>query len=90
MIGLIGLAMVIGGIWLVSLGGSFYYLLCGAGIIATSVLLLLRRREALWLYAFIIVAPPAWAIAEIGFDWWPLVPHGDIIFPIGVSYACRS
>jgi quinoprotein glucose dehydrogenase len=86
-IGLIGLAILIGGIWLVSLGGSFYYLLCGVGIIATSVLLFLRRREALWLYAFIIVATVIWAIAEIGFDWWPMVPRGDVIFLIGI-YLC--
>jgi quinoprotein glucose dehydrogenase len=25
----------------------------------------------------------AWAVAEIGFDWWPLVPRGDIIFLLG-------
>jgi quinoprotein glucose dehydrogenase len=35
-IGLIGLYLVIGGIWLISLGGSLYYLLCGAAIIATA------------------------------------------------------
>ncbi|HMI19776.1 MAG TPA: PQQ-binding-like beta-propeller repeat protein, partial [Sphingomonas sp.] len=86
-IGLIGVYLVFGGIWLIALGGSLYYLLCGAAIIATSVLLFLRRRAALLLYALVIVATLIWAIAEIGFDWWQLVPRGDIIFLIGV-YLC--
>jgi quinoprotein glucose dehydrogenase len=83
-IGLTGLYLLIGGIWLILLGGSFYYLLGGAAIVATSILLFLRRREALWLYAFTIVAIIIWAVAEIGFDWWQLVPRGDIIFLIGI------
>ena len=86
-IGLIGVYLVIGGIWLIAVGGSLYYLLCGAAIVATSVLLFLRRRAALWLYALVIVATLVWAIAEIGFDWWQLVPRGDIIFLIG-AYLC--
>src|SRR6185369_8733588 len=86
-IGLIGLIVFLGGAWLISLGGSFYYLLCGAGIIATSALLFNRDRRALWLYAFIILATVIWAIAEIGFDWWQLAPRGDVIFLIGL-YLC--
>ena len=35
-IALIGLALVVGGIKLISLGGSFYYLLCGAATAASS------------------------------------------------------
>jgi len=86
-IGLIGLMVAIGGIWLISLGGSFYYLLCGGAIVATAALLFLRKREALWLYAAVILATVIWAIAEIGFDWWQLAPRGDIIFLIGL-YLC--
>jgi quinoprotein glucose dehydrogenase len=83
-IGLIGLATLAGGLVLSALGGSWYYLLAGAAIVTTSVLLLRRRREALVLYAAVIVATLVWAIAEIGFDWWQLVPRGDLIFLIGL------
>jgi quinoprotein glucose dehydrogenase len=83
-IGLIGLYLVIGGIWLIAVGGSFYYLVGGGAIVGTSILLFLRKREALWLYAFTILAIIIWAVAEIGFDWWQLVPRGDIIFLIGI------
>jgi quinoprotein glucose dehydrogenase len=86
-IALIGLYLVIGGGWLISLGGSWYYLICGGAIMATTVLLFRRRRSALMLYALVIVATIIWAIAEIGFDWWQLVPRGDIIFLIGL-YLC--
>jgi quinoprotein glucose dehydrogenase len=83
-IGLIGLCLLLGGVWLISLGGSWYYLLCGAAILATTILLFRRRREALLVYAVVIIGTIIWAIYEIGFDWWPLVPRGDIIFLIGI------
>src|SRR3546814_6914816 len=41
---LIGLALAIGGIWLIALGGSWYYALAGIGLVLTGVLLALRRR----------------------------------------------
>jgi len=83
-IALIGLYLVIGGIWLIAVGGSPFYVLGGAAIVATSVLLFLRKRAALLLYAATIIGVIIWAIAEIGFDWWQLVPRGDIIFIIGI------
>lgn len=86
-IGLIGLYLVIGGIWLIAVGGSVFYLIGGAAIVATSVLLFLRKRAALKLYAITIIGVVIWAVGEIGFDWWQLVPRGDIIFLIGV-YLC--
>ena len=36
---LIGLALLIGGIWLAVLGGSIYYLLAGLGLVASGYLL---------------------------------------------------
>lgn len=83
-IGLIGLLLLLGGVWLICLGGSWYYLIAGGAIIATSTLLFRRDRRALWLYAIVIIGTIIWAVGEIGFDWWPLVPRGDIIFLIGL------
>jgi quinoprotein glucose dehydrogenase len=86
-IGLIGLIVFLGGAWLITLGGSWYYLLCGAAIAATAALLFLRKPQALIVYAGVIVVTIVWAVAEIGFDWWQLVPRGDIIFLVGL-YLC--
>jgi hypothetical protein len=42
---LVGAILAIGGVWLIALGGSWYYLLVGAGVAVTGVLLFMRRIE---------------------------------------------
>lgn len=76
---LIGLALGAGGIWLVTLGGSWYYAVAGLALLVTAVLLWRRRGSALWLYALLVIGTLAWAIWEIGFDWWQLGPRGGVI-----------
>lgn len=81
---LIGLALFGFGSQLVMLGGSFYYLLSGLAFLATAVLLFNRNRAALHVYAVFIVATLAWAVWEVGFDWWQLGPRGGVIILIGL------
>ncbi|HVI88880.1 MAG TPA: glucose/quinate/shikimate family membrane-bound PQQ-dependent dehydrogenase [Dongiaceae bacterium] len=81
---LIGAALAAGGIWLVRLGGSMAYVAIGLGILVSGLLLLWRRAVALWLYALVLVGTIIWAVAEIGFDWWPLAARGDIVFLLGL------
>ena len=81
---LLGTILAGGGLWLVTLGGSAYYLLGGLGILVTGALLVAGRRSALWVYVAVLVGTLIWAISEIGFDWWPLAARGDIIFPLGL------
>ena len=73
--GIIGLVLAGGGAWLASLGGSWYYLIAGVGLIATAGLLAARRAEALWLYAIVLLGTVIWALAEVGFDGWGLEPR---------------
>jgi quinoprotein glucose dehydrogenase len=82
--GLIGLALACGGAWLAALGGSAYYIIAGLGILITGGLLIAGRRSALWVYAAVLIGTLIWAVAEIGFDWWPLAARGDVIFPLGL------
>ncbi|TRA98294.1 MULTISPECIES: glucose/quinate/shikimate family membrane-bound PQQ-dependent dehydrogenase [Rhizobium/Agrobacterium group] len=81
---LIGLALFGFGSQLVMLGGSFYYVLSGLAFLLTAILLFQRNRAALHVYAVFIVATLAWAVWEVGFDWWQLGPRGGIIILIGV------
>ncbi|MGC4392988.1 glucose/quinate/shikimate family membrane-bound PQQ-dependent dehydrogenase [Agrobacterium sp. M50-1] len=81
---LIGLALFGFGSQLVMLGGSFYYVLSGLAFLLTAVLLFKRNRAALHVYAVFIVATLAWAIWEVGFDWWQLGPRGGIVILIGL------
>jgi quinoprotein glucose dehydrogenase len=83
-VGLVGLVMGGGGALLVLLGGSPYYLATGLAMLATAGLLWRGRAVALWLYALILVGTLAWAVWEVGFDFWALVPRGDIITPLGI------
>ncbi|WFU12296.1 glucose/quinate/shikimate family membrane-bound PQQ-dependent dehydrogenase (plasmid) [Rhizobium sp. CB3090] len=84
LLAIIGLFLGGGGLWLVLLGGSFFYLFAGIMFIATAILLLTRKAAALWLYAFLVIVALLWAIWEVGFDWWQLGPRGGIIILIGL------
>ncbi|MGY0556984.1 membrane-bound PQQ-dependent dehydrogenase, glucose/quinate/shikimate family [Lysobacter sp. A421] len=81
---LIGLALLGGGGWLVLLGGSWYYLLAGLGFALVGVLLCMRRRMALILYALLLLATLVWALWESGLDWWPLASRLGVPFLLGV------
>ncbi|MBX4891923.1 glucose/quinate/shikimate family membrane-bound PQQ-dependent dehydrogenase [Rhizobium bangladeshense] len=81
---IIGLALGGGGLWLVTLGGSVFYLFAGLMFLVTAGLLLMRKAAALWVYAVLVVAALAWAVWEVGFDWWQLGPRGGVIILLGL------
>ncbi|RDL52504.1 Quinoprotein glucose dehydrogenase [Ensifer sp. M14] len=81
---LIGLALGGGGIELLMLGGSPYYLIAGIGFLLTAILLFKRKAAAIWLYALVILGSLAWAVWEVGFDWWQLGPRGGLIVLLGL------
>jgi quinoprotein glucose dehydrogenase len=74
-LGLIGLALTAGGIWLVSLGGSPYYLIAGIALLASGALIGLRNVMGVWLYTLLFVGTVIWAFWESGSDIWALVPR---------------
>jgi len=80
----IGVVLAAGGIQLIWLGGSFYYLLAGIGFLVVAFLLFARRQSALWVYALLIISSLGWAIWEVGFDWWQLGPRGGVIILLGL------
>ncbi|NEK14463.1 glucose/quinate/shikimate family membrane-bound PQQ-dependent dehydrogenase [Rhizobium leguminosarum] len=81
---IVGLTLGGGGLWLVTLGGSVFYLFAGLMFLITAGLLLMRKAVALWVYAVLVVAALAWAIWEVGFDWWQLGPRGGMIILLGL------
>jgi glucose dehydrogenase len=72
---LAGLPLLWGGIRLVSLGGSPYYVIAGALLIVTAVLAWRRHACALWLYATLLLGTIIWSLAEVGLDCWALMPR---------------
>jgi quinoprotein glucose dehydrogenase len=80
----IGVALGAGGLWLIALGGSWYYLVAGLLMAATAVMLYLRRRPALMIYAVVVIGTLLWSLAEVGLDWWQLAPRGGVIILLGL------
>ena len=84
LIGLAGLGLVVAGGWLIALGGSWYYLLAGLGLIATALLLPRGGGRGLMVYALVVAATLAWALWEVGLAWWPMAARGDLFFLLGL------
>ncbi|WP_054006864.1 hypothetical protein [Cypionkella psychrotolerans] len=85
-----GIILVLGGGWLLTLGGSPYYVLAGIGFLATGVLLIRKRHAALAVYALTLCGTLVWAVWEIGFDWWQLAPRGGVPVLLGLLLLVPS
>lgn len=72
---LLGLVLGIGGIELLKLGGSAYYVIAGIGLLASGALVIARRRIAFWIYAALLLVTLLWSLFEVGLDGWALVPR---------------
>lgn len=84
LLAVLGLVLALGGVWLAALGGSWYYLLAGLGLVLAGALLIARRSAALWVYAALVAGSLAWAVWEVGFQWWELAPRGGLIVLLGL------
>jgi quinoprotein glucose dehydrogenase len=80
----VGVLLAAGGLWLLILGGSTYYLFAGIVFLLTAFLLHRRQNFALGLFGLLTLISLAWAIWEVGFDWWQLGPRGGLIIILGL------
>lgn len=72
---LFGLPIAAGGLWLMTLGGSWYYFPAGLGLLVTAYFLFRREVAAVWIYLATFLATLVWALWEAGFDGWAQVPR---------------
>jgi quinoprotein glucose dehydrogenase len=72
---LFGAVLFAGGVWLIVLGGSWYYGLAGLGLVITGGLLNRGNIMAVWLYLIIWAATIVWAWLESGSDLWAQIPR---------------
>lgn len=89
---LVGLALLIGGIQLVTLGGSWYYLIAGVASVVSGVLLVRGKPLGALLYLVVVIATAIWALAEVGTAFWGLVPRLAPVLVLGLfaALALRS
>jgi len=81
---LTALYLLAGGIWLIALGGSVYYVLAGVALGGVAWLLYRRRAGGLALYALLLVGTAAWSVWESGPDFWALAPRSGVLVIFGV------
>ncbi|EIK96135.1 Pyrrolo-quinoline quinone [Pseudomonas sp. M47T1] len=67
--------------YLASVGGSWYFVLAGVGMLVSSVLLFKQRLLGAWLFTAVMVASIIWALADAGLNFWPQISR---LFALGV------
>ncbi|TDI61695.1 MAG: membrane-bound PQQ-dependent dehydrogenase, glucose/quinate/shikimate family [Alphaproteobacteria bacterium] len=75
LLSVLGLIMAGGGLWLVLLGGSYYYLAAGIALVASGVFLWRGQMRGAYLYGLVLAATVLWALWEVGLDGWGLMPR---------------
>ncbi|MBZ9797270.1 membrane-bound PQQ-dependent dehydrogenase, glucose/quinate/shikimate family [Mesorhizobium sp. ES1-4] len=75
LLAILGLLIGAGGAWLITLGGSWYYLPAGVALLVAGILLLSGNAAGVWLYVVTWIATLAWAYWEVGMDGWGLMPR---------------
>jgi quinoprotein glucose dehydrogenase len=83
-LGFIGIILTAGGGWLVSLGGSFYYLIAGVLLGMAGFFFMRGRSLGLYIYAGAFAFTVVWAFWEAGLNGWALTPRlvGPLILMI--------
>lgn len=75
LLALLGLVLGAGGVWLALLGGSWYYILAGIGLVVSGLLLVRQSLAGVSAYLVTWVGTLIWAFWEVGTDWWAQVPR---------------
>ncbi|HHD7473794.1 TPA: membrane-bound PQQ-dependent dehydrogenase, glucose/quinate/shikimate family [Klebsiella oxytoca] len=71
----LGIVLAAGGLWLITLGGSWFYLLAGLLMAGAGYGMVKRRSWALTLALVLLVFSAIWSVWEVGFDFWQSVPR---------------
>ncbi|MCB2076648.1 MAG: membrane-bound PQQ-dependent dehydrogenase, glucose/quinate/shikimate family [Novosphingobium sp.] len=87
----IGLALAWGGVRLIGLGGSFYYLPAGLAALASGALVLTGRwRLGAAVYLVLFLVTLVWALIEAGLNGWALMPRVLSPFILGLPFVIAA
>lgn len=68
-----GLFFVIGGIKLITLGGSWYFTIAGIALVLSAIQIFRAKSSGAALFALTFLGTVVWAVWEVGFEFWPLI-----------------
>jgi quinoprotein glucose dehydrogenase len=86
-LGVFGLYMVVGGAWLIGLGGNWYYAIAGLLSIGSAVGLARRRPAATVWFGVLFALTLLWTIWESGLDYWGWVPRFALILIFAFAFS---
>src|SRR5262249_23650474 len=81
---LIGIALAFGGVRLVTLGGSFYYVVAAATLLVSATLIWRGNKKGAWLYGALFIGTVIWSLVEVGFDAWALASRLAMFAVLGL------
>ncbi|MCB2079391.1 MAG: PQQ-binding-like beta-propeller repeat protein [Novosphingobium sp.] len=71
----VAVALIAGGVQLLGLGGSAYYLIAGLAVGASALAILRRSSLAPVIFGAMLLGTLAWSLWEAGLDGWALAPR---------------
>lgn len=74
-LGLMGLGMTVLGAWLLTLGGTPYYVMAGVMLMMAALLMAMGRAGGIVFFGALMAFSLVWALYEVGLDGWALVPR---------------
>ncbi|MDO5898461.1 membrane-bound PQQ-dependent dehydrogenase, glucose/quinate/shikimate family [Agrobacterium sp. Azo12] len=81
---LLGAAILYYGARLAIIGGSFFYVVMGIGLLIAGIQIARQRQNGLGIYALTLAASFIWTLYEVGLDKWQWIPRGALIIFIGL------
>lgn len=84
LLALIGAVLLVGGVKLLLLGGSFYYVLAGVACLASGFLIIRGSGKGVALYAAFLIFTVLWSLYEVRLQFWQLLPRlaGPTVFAL--------
>jgi quinate dehydrogenase (quinone) len=82
---IVAIAFLYGGVQLVAVGGSCYYVLAGVALLASSLLLWRGNIYGARVYGALLAATFLWSLYEVGTDLWALAPRLGFLAVLGVG-----
>ena len=80
---IVAIAFLYGGVQLIAVGGSFYYVLAGVALLASAILLWRGDKRGSHLYGALLAATLVWSLFEVGTDLWALATRLGFLSILG-------